>query len=373
MYPVARRAKPSVRRAGSNRRAVRRLYLLKRQVNGVAQVEVVVSPLGEMPIEELLEGWRGPRRRMHAIRDGVDRVLREHAFGNLIMAHGHAIDVAGAVEGQERHVEAGGRLPGTAAQRHERGRPVWAENTGHQCHGEAVAPRGHWGMRGEDAALPHGSQICLTRGAEPFVAHAFLEQPQSEQSGVTLVHVVGPDIDVAQDPQHCGAAEAQNRLLAEAVALVAPVQLARERPVPGVVFGELRVKEVDRYRKPRPAGQVPPPRADADRAALDDDDGTRLERLEPVLRAPGDGEVGLVAIGVQSLSEVALPVEQGDASDRDVQVSRGTQQIPRQDTEPAGVRGHSRLQADLHREIGHADVGHQVSELGRRPRIRAFA
>jgi hypothetical protein len=53
--------------------------------------------------------------------------------------------------------------------------------------------------------LAHGSQIGLACRAEPPGGHLLLEQPQRKQGRVALIHVVGPDVHVAQSAQHLGA------------------------------------------------------------------------------------------------------------------------------------------------------------------------
>ena len=60
-----------------------------------AEVLVIVTPLGNLFVEELLEGLREPGGCVDAVGDGVDGVLREHLLGDLAVLHGDAVDVAG--------------------------------------------------------------------------------------------------------------------------------------------------------------------------------------------------------------------------------------------------------------------------------------
>jgi hypothetical protein len=87
-------------------------------------------------------------------------------------------------------------------------------------------------------------------------------------------------------------------------------------------------------------------------AALDRDGGARVDRLENLLGIPAHRRLGLVALFVDLLLEVALAVEERHADDRGAEIGGRPQGIAGQNTQPATVRGDRLLEADLHREIG---------------------
>jgi hypothetical protein len=68
--------------------------LLKRQIDGIAQVEIVLPPLANVPIKEMLKWLARPSHGVDAIGYRVDGILREHTPCYLAMAHGNPVDVA---------------------------------------------------------------------------------------------------------------------------------------------------------------------------------------------------------------------------------------------------------------------------------------
>ena len=74
-------------------------------VEDVAQAEIVLPPTRDVAIEERLEGLRGPGGGVHAVGDGVHRVVREHQPGDLAVLLGHPVDVVAQVEGQVGHIQ----------------------------------------------------------------------------------------------------------------------------------------------------------------------------------------------------------------------------------------------------------------------------
>src|SRR3954471_4608411 len=67
-----------------------------RGINAVDGTEVVIvgTPVGNLLIEEFLEGWGEPGACVYTVGDGVDLVLGEHDLRDFAVLHGYAVDVA---------------------------------------------------------------------------------------------------------------------------------------------------------------------------------------------------------------------------------------------------------------------------------------
>ena len=175
---------------------------------------------------------------------------------------------------------------------------------------------------------------------------------------MALVHVRAGDLE-AERLDGAQAADAEQDLLAEAVELVAAVELAGDAAQLGRVLGDVGVEEDE-----RDAADVDLPRGEAQRALGERD--LEEERLAVLAQAARDGEavhvvlrvaLDLPAGGVDLLLEVALAVEEADADERDVEVGRALEVVAGEDAEAAGVDVHGLVQAELHREVGdHAAV-----------------
>ena len=115
----------------------------------------------------------------------------------------------------------------------------------------------HRGVGGEHAAradLVDVGRLGLSGGGgEPA------EQGQGEQGGVTLVHVVGGDLGVAELLQDGDSAHAEHDLLAEPVLEVTPVELVGDQLVLGFVGGDPGVEEVDGDPEPGDPGDLEAP------------------------------------------------------------------------------------------------------------------
>src|SRR6185437_10988115 len=92
--------------------------------------------------------------------------------------------------------------------------------------------------------------------------------------------------------------------------------------------------------------------------------GLAQERQRQAVRVDRRVELLLPAVPGQPLGEVAGPVEQADADDRDAEVAGRLEVVAGQDAEATGVLREDLGQAELHREVGDA---------GRRRRRRAGA
>ncbi len=159
---------------------MRFLNLIEANADGVAQIKIVAPPLRDAPVEELLEWWRGPGGRMHAVGDGVNRIFREHLLRNFAVLHGHAVGVMRTIEGQRNQVHFSARA---AIGERERGDAIGAENFRGQFDGKFVEGRSHGSMRGENALLPDGFDIRFgNRSRDCGFAHSFLQQRQNQQA-----------------------------------------------------------------------------------------------------------------------------------------------------------------------------------------------
>src|ERR1700760_1179201 len=135
--------------------------------NGVTQVIVVVAPAREMLVEEFAERRSGPGHGVHAIRDGRDRIAREHSARYLTMLHGHAVHVTREAQCQEGHIE----HPTVATVRlvQQLGL-VFAEHLHYLLPTELVVAGGNWRVGGEYAALTDQFNIHVLQVAAETVA-----------------------------------------------------------------------------------------------------------------------------------------------------------------------------------------------------------
>ena len=198
---------------------------------------VVVPPLGNLVVQQLLQRAGDPGGGVDAVGDGVDVVVGEHLLRDLAVLHGDAVDVAREAQRQVGHVEqavvqAAEALDGVAA--------LVAEDGVHLVEAELVVPGGHRRVGGEDASLAIAVDIFLGGSAQGRAGEALLQQADAEQRGVALVHVVDLGLD-AERLQQGDAAEAEHGLLAEPVVGVAAVEVVGQPAVLGVVAFEVGV------------------------------------------------------------------------------------------------------------------------------------
>ena len=95
----------------------------------------------------------------------------------------------------------------------------------------------------------------------------------------------------------------------------------------------------------------PLPRADQHAASVDRDRDLDGHRLETRLDVPGHRLFALSSRRVEPLPK-SLPLEQGDADERQAEIGSGPQHVAGQDAEPARVSRQLAGDADLHREVG---------------------
>jgi hypothetical protein len=211
------------------------------QIDGVAQVEIVAPPGGNVLVEHLLNRFRDPGGRVHAVGDGVDGKLRKHLARDLAVLHGHAVGIAREAQRQQRHVQQA--VAETALLFKARG-AVAAEDANGLLGGEAVVAGGNRGVGGEDALAAHHIDVGFGGGAQRSAAQLPFKQRQGEQRGVAFVHVV--DVDpVAEGVGHARAAHAEHDLLLQAVVGVAAVEMIGEAAIPARVAVDVGIEQVD--------------------------------------------------------------------------------------------------------------------------------
>jgi len=80
-------------------------------------------------------------------------------------------------------------------------------------------------------------------------------------------------------------------------------------------------------------------------------DGHRLADEAECLRVERLVGLGLAAVGVHALCEVAAAIEETDADERQPEVGGGLQVVACEDAEPAGVDREVGADPELHREV----------------------
>ncbi len=233
-----------------------------------------------------------------------------------------------------------------------------------QVDGKAVVAGGHGRVGGEDAEVAHGGVVRGAGGGQATAAHGLSQQGQRKQGRVALVHVICVEPVVAQGAQDGDAAKAQQHLLGQTVAFVAAVELARERLIAGVVFGQGGVEEIDGHGPAGDAAHEVAPGLQCDGPPFDLYRDAQVERLEEVAGLPGVGLLELVAVRLKVLTEVALAVEERHRDHRHAQVGGRPQGVAREHAEAAAIGRHGGIEAGFHREVGNA--GGREEALGHR-------
>ena len=173
---------------------------------------------------------------------------------------------------------------------------------------------------------------------------------------MAFVEMKAPHVVVAERPEHPNAADAQHGFLAEPVVIVAAVEGIGEPPCLGVVLGEIGVEQQHGDDVAVEALDVVAPGTDHDAPAVDVNLAAGVEFREPSLGRPAHRVGVLTTVRVESLSEVALPVDERDADHSQAEVGGTTQQIAGEDAQSTRVRRDVALEGDLHRKVGDVRV-----------------
>jgi hypothetical protein len=215
-------------------------------------------------------------------------------------------------------------------------------------------------VRGEHGAGAHGLLGLVERqpGLDQL-AHPL----DAEEAGVALVGVehlglgLAGERRVRADGPH--AADAEQQLLVQAVVAAAAVE-----PVGDLALGLGVELDVGVQQQQRHAADLRPPDLRVQGAAgqLDGDVhgravGLRQQREREAVRVQRRVALLLPPLGVERLLEVAGPVQQPDAEDRDAEVGRRLEVVAGEDAEPAGV---------LRQHLGDAELRGEVGDRARR-------
>jgi hypothetical protein len=206
-------------------------------------------------------------------------------------------------------------------------------------------------MGGENAFLAHLLNVGFGSRAKRAAAELPLKQRQGEQGCVALVHVVNVD-PVAQRMHHANAAHAEHNLLLKAVVGVSAVEVVGEAAIPSGVAVHIRVEEVDRHYVSVAADEVITPRAHGNGTVLYGDGNPGGLFGAEVGWIPGLDILALHSGFIKVLPEVALAVQQREGYQGHAEVGGGTQRVTGEHSQAARVGGHSRVDRNLHREVG---------------------
>src|SRR5262249_16862407 len=115
----------------------------------IAQTEVILSPPWNITIVQLLKRFGYPRRRMHAIGNGVNDISAKEVLRDFSMLFRYTVDIVTQIERQIGHVEPAFTTKYLLHAEHFR----TTQHTIDQFQGKLVVSCGHRRMRGEDAVL----------------------------------------------------------------------------------------------------------------------------------------------------------------------------------------------------------------------------
>jgi hypothetical protein len=215
---------------------------------------------------------------------------------------------------------------------------------------EDVDARGHRRVRREDVARRR--DLPRLGEAEALLLHEAADLLERHERRVALVDVADRGIP-ADLLERSRSADAEHDLLLEPHLVAAPVEPLGHLPVRRLVLGQVRVEQEERH-----AAHASEPDHELHRAAGQrDGDGRRRAvrrfggRERQVVRLEDRIGLGLPALGVQELAEVAFVVEEADAHERHPHVARGLEEVPRQDAEASRVDRQALGQAELGREV----------------------
>ncbi len=319
----------------------------------IAEAEIVFAPARDMAIEELLKVARGPGGCVHAVGDRIDVVTGEHVLRYLAMSLGNPIDVMAEVEREVGHVQ-----HSLAAEYVlHRELVARAKHAMDKVERKLIVTSRHRRMRGEDALAANGFYILVAHFAAGGCG-TLSQQFQRQQAGVSFIHVKAGQGCVAECPQHPQPTHAQDAFLAQAVIRIAAVQVVRQLAVPGGVFSDVSVQEIDGHGEAAAAFDFVFPRADPNRSAIYRHVDLASRLLQEITNRPFDRFFGLPSVRIQALLKVPLAVKQRDGHHRNPQISCRADRIPGQDAQTATVGWHAGFKPDFHGEISNLSIVH---------------
>ena len=144
----------------------------------------------------------------------------------------------------------------------------FAEHLAQQVTGKLIVPRWHGRVGCEDALLPHCLDVLGCDGGQRVVRSNATQQSENKKGRVALVHVEQSEIGVSQSFKDSDSSDSENRFLTEAVAAIAPIEMASERLIPWAVLSQDCIQKIDGNRMASLARTDIAPDTNADRAPL---------------------------------------------------------------------------------------------------------
>ncbi len=302
---------------------------------------------------------------MNAVGDVADRdrvgaavgpEVAPHRAADLAVTAAHPVRRARRADRERRHPEGLPCVLGAAAPESQQLvaaeaelRPVRRQMRVDELDAEDVVAGGDRGVRREDAPAPHA---LARRRQRRSLADLLAQQLEREEGRVALVHVVDRRVD-AERAQRAHPADPERQLLHHAGVLIPAVEMAGDPAVALLVVVAIGVEEVE-----RDAADTDAPDAQLHRATVDregDRERHAVAADHALDRQGRDVEVDvalrLPRRTIHLLEEVALPVEQADADERQPEVGRRLQVIGREDAEAAGVDRQRLVNRELGREV----------------------
>ena len=218
--------------------------------------------------------------------------------------------------------------------------------------------------------MPAGTGVCVVNtvpartvasassNVRPGAGAQLPDALQAQVARVALVRVedlglrVAGDRAVGADGAH--AADADEDLLADALVLVAAVEPVGDAAQVGVVLLDVGVEQQQRHPPDRGLPDARPQRLPAGHRDLDEHLlalGVDEQLQRQALRVEHRVGLQLPAVQRQRLAEVARPVQQPDADQRQAEVRRRLEVVAREHPEAARVVRQHLRDAELHREV----------------------
>ena len=197
-----------------------------------------------------------------------------------------------------------------------------------------------------------------------------LSEPlELEERRVTLVEVEHRRRE-PEPPKHAHAAYAEHELLSQTVLAVAAVQRVGDGARPVGIALDLRVEEVERYLPDPGEPDADPDRHDGAVVGGElDDRSHRHERQRQPARAVAREALELAVVLVEPLAEVAAPVVEADADERDAELRGRLEMVACEDPEAAGIDRQALVEPELCREIRDEEIVRQLALLPPRPAL----
>jgi hypothetical protein len=179
----------------------------------------------------------------------------------------------------------------------------------HLVDAELVVAGRHWRMCREYAGLCNGIHVGLRRLLQRRGLQPLLQQADAKQRRMALIHVV--DLGVHPErPEHRNARQAEYGLLTQAIVSVSAVQVIGEAAVVRIIALEVGVEQEHWNDVPGHADHIEAPRAHSHFAALHLDADDLACAGQRRLRCPRHVRLGLLANGIQVLTEVSAAMDQ---------------------------------------------------------------